>query len=387
MLFVAACEQLRYQLLYTPLWSHLFQYTLYIILALSLAYIILTGHLIRNKWILLLLLLIGYELAITVFFGSAANIREILQDLLTWPLLSIVFCVHFRRHQIPDYFSKITVIGMVAICLLSIPNITEHLRSYGRFGAVIGPVYFVFAFLPLVYLTCSKKTAYLFSALATAIMLISTKRLGFLIVIFGIAASYLSEAYILGNIRKRIKETWKRIVLLLLVAVVGFILMERYNAGILDRLASLSGDGGSGRAKIWETVIENYNRSSFFRKIFGHGCHAVNYEMSFSGRHLYAHNSFLETLYDYGVVGLMLIIYLTFMLIRRVFELHKNSSVLAPVLVFTVPIIIGMGVFGYFFEQTNIIIPVCATWGICMSADARNRDDLFTGKRTKKHKG
>lgn len=377
LIFVLAVTQLRYQLMYTNDWLVIYTYVVYAMFLLSVLYFVTRRKIANNKWMYSLLILIIYEFVITAVAGSAFSPGEIIRDMLTWPLLSMVFCDYCSKKEIPEVFGKITIIGESAICILSIPNIIEHLATYGRYGSVIGPVYFVFTVLPLVYLTCNKKISIVFSAIAAILIVSSTKRLGFLVVVCGISLSYLSEAYVQKNLHERIKKTWRRLLFLAVALIVCFILMQRYNADVLTRLSSLADDGGSGRTKIWEMVMDAFYDLPIYRKLFGKGCHAVAYDLNLYGRHLYAHNSFMETMYDYGIIGLGILIWIVVKVLRKVIELHRKRDTMASALVFTVPITIGLGLFGYFFEQANIIIPVCVAWGICMGASERKSRSIM----------
>ena len=369
LVFVSACAQIRYRLNLTDIWGKCYNYALMGILVLSVLYIAHISTKCFNKWSWFLLLLVVYELIATIITGTQASCVEVLRDLATWPLLSVVFCEYSKNEGGTKYFDVITAVGVMSIFLLSIPNIVEHLATYGRHGAVIAPVYFTFTCLPLVYLYCNKKIAVILSIIATLLIVLSTKRAGFLIVVSGIICSYLSSAYLQDKLKENITKTGKRLLIVLAGGLVGYFVLRFTNASVLDRLSTLSSDGGHGRIEIWNAVYSDYQGLSFFKRLFGSGCHAVAYIVNIEGLHLYAHNSFLETLYDYGFVGFCLIIYLCVLLQKRFFDLHKNKSTLAPSFSFTIPCVIGLGMFSYFFEQTNLIMPVCIAWGVCMNCE------------------
>ena len=68
----------------------------------------------------------------------------------------------------------------------------------------------------------------------------------------------------------------------------------------------LNGDT-NGRSAIWENVLEAFNASTLSEKLIGHGYHAFRF-YKYSG-YMYilngnlAHNDYLNTLYDYGIIG------------------------------------------------------------------------------------
>ena len=65
---------------------------------------------------------------------------------------------------------------------------------------------------------------------------------------------------------------------------------------------------GAGRTRIWNQVIDYYKASPTREKVLGHGFHSVFYQIRPLGIARYAHNSLLESLYDYGIVGLTLVL-------------------------------------------------------------------------------
>ena len=125
-------------------------------------------------------------------------------------------------------------------------------------------------------------------------------------------------------------ETIDRFIIVLFLLVVS---VEIFDLNILNRLFAISVDGGSGRIKIWNLIIERYRLSSTIDKIFGHGFHAVLYRIAPLGISRYAHNSFLETLYDYGAIGLMLIVMLTIRITTITVKMARQKHPLAPAMV------------------------------------------------------
>lgn len=63
--------------------------------------------------------------------------------------------------------------------------------------------------------------------------------------------------------------------------------------------------GGNGRVKIWTTALQRYASSDLFHILFGNGPQAVSKAINLGG-----HNDFIEILFDFGLLGIIL--YLSF---------------------------------------------------------------------------
>ena len=294
----------------------------------------------------------------------------IVLDVVTWPLLLLVFYAYFRQYSLPEWFGKVTVVGLSLVCISSVPNLLVHMSGHG--GGNIFVVYFCMAFLPLTYLCCTKKTILVFNIIVTLLMLISVKRAVLLIMIIGLTVYYLLENINENASRKKIRNLLLFFLGLFVIVFLGLYIVNRLNPNIIDRLNSMMEDGGSGRTEIWQTVWRKFASSPFSEKLFGHGFHAVFYKVIPLGFRRFAHNSWLETLYDYGIVGLGLIVILALYFIGKTFIMIREKSAIAPVMGYTIVAMLIMATVSYFFEQSVIILPFCMVWGICIGSHYRN---------------
>ena len=63
-------------------------------------------------------------------------------------------------------------------------------------------------------------------------------------------------------------------------------------------------DGGANRFDIWESCMRYFKRSSFLRKLLGHGAWTIPY---LNEQRNVAHNLIIEFLLEYGIIGMLLI--------------------------------------------------------------------------------
>ena len=86
---------------------------------------------------------------------------------------------------------------------------------------------------------------------------------------------------------------------------------------------------GSGRSNFWLKVFEGWNDSTVFNKIFGLGFFStVSTVQERSGPAIYAHNDYLETLHNFGILGLSLFLIFSAALIRFTVRVTKRSALL-----------------------------------------------------------
>lgn len=371
LIFLAALIYMRYSGAGSGILQRLYNACLIAVIVLSLFYLIakaVNRYIVIDFLMLLTILLILYEAAISIWKDMMLFL-PFLVDVVTWPLLLMVFYDYFRQYSLPEWFGKVTVVGLSLVCISSVPNLLVHLRGSGY---SIFTVYFCMAFLPLTFLCCTKKTILIFNIIVTLLMLISVKRAVLLIMIIGLTVYYLLNNINENASRKKIRNLLLFFAGLLIIVFVGLYIVNRLNLNIIDRLNSMMEDGGSGRTEIWQTVWRKFASSPFSEKLFGHGFHAVYYRVMPMGVNRFAHNSWLETLYDYGIVGLGMIILLVLYLIVKTVKMIREKSAMAPVMSYTIVGMLIMATVSYFFEQSAIILPFCMVWGICIGSHYRN---------------
>ncbi len=80
----------------------------------------------------------------------------------------------------------------------------------------------------------------------------------------------------------------------------------------------------SGRNEMYSFYLSNWMDGSFLRLLFGHGFYATM-DLSFYGRHLYAHSDFVEVIYDFGLLGLCIYCSIIISILRFGFRQRKRS--------------------------------------------------------------
>lgn len=346
-------------------WRVIYHYSLGAMFALDILFICL--HLIRLRKLEpfhgIIFLYLLYETAITfIFLGF--TIKSLIVNAYVWPLTFVVFSIYGETHEIPAVFRTILIWGTGICMLLLIKNIQLHITGHGMRGGVIGPLYYCLGFLALIFLFCNTSEKTIFSIITMIMLVISTKRAGVLMIVIGLSGYYLCHAYIQDKLNDRIKKYLRFLFAFLVVALIAYLYFNRYNSTLLIRFSNMFTDQGSGRLIIWELVIHRFQESSIMKKIFGHGFHAVPIEIKPFGREIFAHNSFLEVLYDLGIIGLVGLLFILGRMIHFLIKTIKERDILAPVLVYSMICILLLStIAGYFFDESVVSVPIAIAWG------------------------
>lgn len=285
-------------------------------------------------------------------------------DLYGWPFLFLQFYTEAMNKNIKKCYGYVISFLMLFIYVGAFQLIKIHLNGAGLAGSVVFPVYFCITFIPLLFYFNKNKYIRLGLIVISLFMIIvSTKRAGFIALILGIIA-YISTGFV---INKKDKNKLFKIILFLIFVLYGTNwIISNSNLAIIERINSLSKDNGSGRTIIWKIIWESYSESPIINKIFGHGFQSVVWQLKPQNMMRFAHNSYLEFLYDYGTIGVLLLLTFVVNLLKETINSIKTSNILSPILSFSVCIGLFLSMFSYLFDEFFIIIPLVIVWGICL---------------------
>lgn len=370
--FISAITEMRFIITDSHIWRIMYHGSVHAIIALSIFYFFSIGIIKVNSLTALLSIMVLFEL-VTSYINSLFVIPMIFVDVLTWPFVLMVFFHYAQENKAPSFIKPITLIGVTLVCLLSILCIVGHYAN--KNGAAVFASYYSLTFLPLVYMVGTKKINAIYSIFVLLLMLFSLKRAGFIAALSGIGLYYFLLDYLFDNnktaLKNKLNKMFKWLLLLLITAFIGYLVIYIFDLNILDRLLNVTQDQGSARLKIWNQVIDAFNVSTQFEKWFGHGFHSVFYQLQPLGIKRYAHNSFVETLYDYGYVGFCILIVFNVQIIWYFVRMVRLKHQFAPVMGFSIAVMLILSLVSYFFEQAIVILPLSAIWGMILGAFSR----------------
>lgn len=205
--------------------------------------------------------------------------------------------------------------------------------------------YTILFFAPILLCSRSKYVRYIVLLLTGMSLMYSLKRSG--IAAFTIAlTAYL---YVVVFVNKGFKNKFVLVLLICLgiLCCIGFFQSYFGDRGelLMDRFAQLD-DGGSGRDEIYKTTIFMISQGNTSELIFGHGYDSVS---RLSPLKCSAHNDFLEYFYDYGCIGLIVLISYIVVFCKYTVHLIKNKSQYAAPALFALVLMLVNSTFSHIF--------------------------------------
>ena len=178
-------------------------------------------------------------------------------------------------------------------------------------------IYLVLSTFPFIFLVSNKKYRIALLVLPIIAFLVANKTTCLL-------AALASVGYYFFDDLRYSKSKWKIIVTAILtVWAVAYFSGDFIDfESILDDVNSDVDSGGNGRVDIIGNVWFHFIDKGLINLLFGSGYFAVAMDT-----HLSAHNDFLEILYDYGIVGLVLFLCFWFSLIKKRRQLPISSNI------------------------------------------------------------
>lgn len=315
---------------------------------------------------------LGIIMLLLLFFPLIAaklNHQYIYHTIISQTLMWIPICV--ASYYSTLYYGRFPVgkrtiyLIYMWLLVLSIPLIGIHLSGNGDRGSVIFSVYLCLTIVPLILQETNYRNRYYPVLCSLVVIAATTKRTGMLAASLGFAVFYLTD----GNSEKSIREKLERIVKILILGIIIIVtittVMNEFGIDILERFGELNSDGGSGRNYIWAKVLASFSSSDLIRKLFGHGINSVFQSVTIYGDvRIKAHNDFVETLYDYGYFGLLLLIVFVLILFKEWYYQFKEHTEQFAIYSLSMIITAFFAAFSYFFIESSIINYMAVYWGI-----------------------
>ncbi|HZW76822.1 MAG TPA: O-antigen ligase family protein [Flavobacteriaceae bacterium] len=261
-------------------------------------------------------------------FLNPANLIIDLRETLWAPLMFLLFYTnsYFGGEKYNNWVLRV----MLVIFGVFIYKYFTHLLSKpigtnsNSFNS-LNSVFYIALLLPFAFFIIKKKFKYLLFFIGYLAILLSLKRS---VIIFGSIILIVMFYY---DFMKHKKNAFFRVIGVsigvILISSLFFQNIDEYTGGkITRRFASLEKDEGSGRLPIYERVIDSYFDKSNFKMVFGSGHNSVRLDRIQGNHHHFnyfsAHNDFLEVVYDYGIIGLVIFLIISW----RLFQTTKMSK-------------------------------------------------------------
>lgn len=292
-----------------------------------------------DKTLFILGILAGFS------FFIAVNSKEALRHIILLYLNFAMYLINRKifKNSMIDFevaFRKISLIIIsfsILLYILGMLNLNfdfskNRIISYGvltdrNFPRLIGslshdPNIAAFYLTPLILFSLNdiQYKGYLFIFISLLVILMLTlSRGGILGIFFGIGVFiFLKRAELIIYLKNNLKKLLFTIIILILV----FYKLDLINT-ILLRFSNSISTGGSGRTKLWLEGISFFK----FKPCLGYGINNSKLLLiPLVGNPKYLHNTFLEILIEFGIVGFSVYMILVYQTFRTAFSHYKEAN-------------------------------------------------------------
>ena len=258
---------------------------------------------------------------VTIIILQPNEILTIAATILFWPItlwigeksrfsIKTFNVTAFIIALICNYMSYVTITSKIN------ENLMMSLEKEQAVGAA-NSIYLILSTFPFIFLVSNKKYRIALLVLPILAFLVANKTTCLL-------AALASVVYYFFNDLRYSKNKWKIIATTILAvwAVVYFSESFIDFESLWEDINSDVDSGGNGRVDIIGNVWSHFLNKGIINLLFGSGYFAVAMDTNLS-----AHNDFLEILYDYGILGLVLFILFWISLIRYRKGLPMESNI------------------------------------------------------------
>lgn len=261
-------------------------------------------HFVAFAWFVLMIV-------VAVYNKTALSMS--LKSLL-WPIVFEVSYLFSKLYsKAGNYFRKY----FFFLAMMGLLYMLNHLLLV-NFSTSSNLVYFFILPMPFLLRVNHRKELYWLFFMMASISVLSSKRS----MILAIAIFLLIWGLYNTIIRKKMVQS-----MFLLFMMAGIIIFSFQNVDFLSegRLAEKMGkeDITNGRADIYDITILMIDKSSFDHKLLGNGHNAVRQD---SPLEISAHNEWLEIMYDYGFIAIILYLCLWLIMLSIWYGMFKTKS-------------------------------------------------------------
>ncbi len=305
-----------------------------------------------------------YIAAVSLLNPRELSINTIFSYAMLFYFVSVAFTFYYAM---ANGFSKAEyrVYNIVYFILAAFTLYLMYSRlAYNQSNIYQSDAYFLLCALPLVLLLDKGMAMYIKLIPLVICLMMAAKRTGFIGMAGAIFVYYLIDCIQKKNLDTFLKTTLKILSVVVLFFIAYSYLEDKLNLTLLDRMETVTTDGGSGRDDIYTGVWQAIKESNLLDILFGHGLNGIQVVF---GRKTGAHNDFLEIMYNYGVFAVVLLINLYFKMIRACVKMTKSGYPGAKAAGAAIVISLLMSMFSNYFVTFTHITMTATFWGIVIA--------------------
>ncbi|AOS82749.1 hypothetical protein BIU88_00435 [Chlorobaculum limnaeum] len=307
-------------------------------------------------------------LSVVLIDYSVEYFLQSLLEVVFCPLIFLYFFVVVKKKSYLFDDAKI-MFFLLLICNFIFYYYVYIYRNIGSLfsSPLLNVVYYLLLLLPWMLIIKNKVYRYIGIVIIAAAVVLSMKRTAFIAFTLSLLIYYLFE-----QIRLRLIISMRLLVQILFLVLALYVIysyVEQQTWGFFEkRMISSFDDKGSGRLDIYMQVFRLLNKNTFGEWIYGHGHNTLRIYNVMDGYDLLsAHNDWLEILFDYGIVGIIIYLFLHLTLIRYTFILIKRRSVFGPPMAASYTILFIMSLTSHLVLYASYFGYLMAFWGALLA--------------------
>ncbi len=278
-----------------------------------------------------------------------------------------IYCIASKAMHSPFSLKQLTNGFFIIEIIFTVMFLWYRFSGVKISDGAVNSVYFVVTLLPFALLNQNKSKLLIAVALIVLVALISNKRVAFLMVLIAVAV------YFLLILLMNTMSFEKKVAFILLTVIAVGVVWNLYNSmaetmdvNLFERLETLQEDGGSGRDVIYAKVTEKIKKFTVKDWITGHGFSGVS---ATAGIKTSAHNDFLEVIYDYGIGGIILYVFLLLKVLRLTFQLRKKKPEVFIAGIVSMLMFLFMSMFSHLILYPTYVIYFVVFWSVISHED------------------
>lgn len=303
-----------------------------------------------------------------------------LHESIWWPMCFLLAYQYFKNNQIDQANSKLTIRFFVFIlcCNIVILCLQEFYLYSALERMTSNNVYYVVTLLPFAFLCKKRSLKYILMAIITLLSVVTLKRTAMIVC----ALTWLIDLLSVSNTKNKSKYLFAFFISLGIIVYGYQKITDVVGESALERFQGMAEDGGSGRLDIYKNVLDAYTKLPLDSKILGCGHNAVRrnnviaYSLSGYDDSFSAHNDFLEILYDFGILGLIIYCVFIFRLIKVIYRQRYINSDLFYSGLASLGVLFTMSLFSHLVLYSTYYVYLVFIWGMFTSGGLNQKNEV-----------
>lgn len=304
------------------------QLSVFALIGFALITVISRKDILVNRIVRFLIIWLLYASFVNLLyaFGTQLGLVKTMVAVFWWAIIFILFYSVFVFDVKNKYFNKL--IKFYPYFFITVYALTVYQMVFNKgniaFGIIdaeaINSVYWVLLLVPFSFLLKSKLLKYIILISTFVLILISSKRGASI----AISLVFLMSVYY-DSFQK--KHFFRNLILgtLLIFSIISIQnwTLSKVDVNVMNRFEGMDFQEES-RMYIYLDTWKNFNSKDIFQKLLGSGHRSTAIDRGILSQT--AHNDYLEVLYDYGIIGLLLYLYFTLLIVKRLIKLSKTGG-------------------------------------------------------------